>query len=408
MSFYKKTIKDVPLDHKTVLVRVDYNVPLESDGTIADDYRIVASLPTVRYLLDRGCKVVLISHLGRPEGRDASCSLEVAGQRLSELLGRPVLFVSDCKGDKVRMTIKKASAGAIILLENLRYYEEEEANDLTFAKAIAQDTAARYFVQDGFGVVHRAHASTDAMTQCLPSVAGLLIEREYAMLEGAIKHPKRPLVSIFGGAKVSDKIEIIEALEPVSDTILIGGAMANTFLAAKGHTMGKSKYEADEKDEVAKIYRRATQKVGADNAETYLQLPSDLAVAQQIDAKAPRRNVDIDAIGSDDIALDIGNATIERYVAVLKDAGTVIWNGTLGYAELDQFAHGSARVALALASQPQTVSIVGGGDTADFVLHWDGQNGGSFTHVSTGGGASLELLSGKKLPGVESLLDASR
>lgn len=406
MSFYKKTIKDVPIDYKTVLVRVDYNVPLEKDGSIADDYRIVSSLPTLEYLLDRGCKLVLISHLGRPEGRDKSCSLEVVGERLSQLIGRPVLFVDDCKGDKVRMTVKKASHGSIILLENLRFYAEEEANDLEFAKSIAKDSGAQYFVQDGFGVVHRAHASTDAITQCLPSVAGLLIEKEYTMLEGAIKHPKRPLVSIFGGAKVSDKIEIIEALESISDTILIGGAMANTFLAERGYSMGKSKYESDQKEAVTKIYQTAEEKVGSDKVDDFIVLPTDLAVARRIDETAHRRNVQIDAVADDEIALDIGEETIERYVKVLQDAETVIWNGTMGYAELQQFSHGSARIALALASQPDTVSIVGGGDTADFVLHWDGQKGGSFTHVSTGGGASLELLSGKKLPGVESLLDA--
>lgn len=406
MSFYKKTIKDVPLDHKTVLVRADYNVPLAKDGAIADDYRITSSLPTLHYLIEHGCKIVIISHLGRPEGRDASCSLEVVASRLSELLDKEVTFIDDCKGDKVRMGVKKAPAGAIILLENLRYYAEEEANDLEFAKSIATDSGASYFVQDGFGVVHRAHASTDAMTQYLPSVAGLLIEKEYTMLESAIKNPKRPLVSIFGGAKVSDKIEIIQKLVPISDTILIGGAMANTFLAAKGYSMGKSKYEPEEKGTVDQILAQAEEKVGADKVGDYLMLPKDLAVTREIDTAAKRRTVPVQAVAEDEIALDIGDATIDRYAEALKGAGTVIWNGTMGYAELEQFSHGSARIALALASQPDTVTVVGGGDTADFVLHWDGQKGGSFTHVSTGGGASLELLSGKKLPGVESLLDA--
>lgn len=407
-GFFKQTIKDVPLDGKTVLVRADYNVPLKEDGSIADDFRVRSSVPTLQYLTDRGCKVVIISHLGRPEGRDQSCSLEIVAVRLSELLGQKVQFVDDCIGDKARMSVKRASKGSVTLLENLRYYDEEEANDEGFAAKLAKSSLADYFVQDGFGVAHRAHASTAAITLKLPSVAGLLLEKEYQVVHGAMKQPKHPLVAVLGGAKVSDKISVIEALEPISDKILIGGAMANTFLAASGVAMGKSKLETDQKEQVKKIYRIATEKVGAGHEGEFLQLPSDVAVATEVSDRAKRRVVPIQSIADDELALDIGDETIDRFVRHIQSAKTVIWNGTMGLAELSEFAHGSARVALTLATHPNIVSIIGGGDTADFVLHWDAKDGDSFTHVSTGGGASLELMSGKKLPGVEALLDASK
>lgn len=406
--FYKLTLRDVPLAGKTVLIRADYNVPLEKDGTIADDFRIRSSVPTIKYLLDKNCKVVIISHLGRPEGREEKYSLEVVAQHLEGLLGTPVQFVDECIGDKARMSVKKAQKRSVTLFENLRYYTEEEANDETFAAKLAKDSMAQYFVQDGFGVVHRAHASTDAITHYLPSVAGLLLEREYTSIQGVMKHPEHPLVAVLGGAKVSDKIAVIEAIEPIADKILIGGAMANTFLAASGVDMGKSKCETDQTAEVKKIYSIATAKVGAGKEGDFLQLPNDLAVATTVDEKATRKTVSIHELAKNDMALDIGDETIERYVKQIENARTVIWNGTLGLAELPEFAHGSARIALALAVHPNVVSIIGGGDTADFALHWDSKGGESFSHVSTGGGASLELMSGEKLPGIESLLDAPR
>ena len=404
--FHKLTLRDVPLAGKTVLIRADYNVPLEKDGTIADDFRVRSSVPTIKYLLEKNCKVVIISHLGRPEGREEKYSLEVVARRLEELLETSVQFVDDCIGDKARMSVKKAQKRSVTLLENLRYYKEEEANDETFAAKLAKDSTAQYFVQDGFGVVHRAHASTDAITHYLPSVAGLLLEKEYNSIEGVMKQPDHPLVAVLGGAKVSDKIAVIEAIEPIADKILIGGAMANTFLAASGVKMGKSKYENDQTPEVKKIYAIATKKVGAGNEGEFLQLPNDVAVATEVSDSAVRKNVSIHDVGTNEMALDIGDETIERYVKQIESARTVIWNGTLGLAELPEFAHGSARIALALAVHPHVVSIIGGGDTADFALHWDSKNGASFTHVSTGGGASLELMSGEKLPGIESLLDA--
>jgi phosphoglycerate kinase len=406
MKFFKQTINTVPLEGQTVLLRADYNVPLKSDGTIDDDFRIRASLPTIQKLLADGCKVVIISHLGRPDGRDPSLSLEPIAQRLAEYLGESVRFVDQTIGDKVAMAIKRAPKRSVIVLENLRFYAEEEANDADFAAKLAKDSGARYFVQDGFGVVHRAHASTAAITHYLPSVAGLLLAKEYTTITSAMKSPKRPLVAVMGGAKVADKIDVIKEFITVADTIIIGGAMANTFLAYKGYPLGKSKFEADETAVIDEIYKAVRAKVGDAHVDDFLVLPSDVAVAQEISEQAERRIVSADSIGADDIALDVGDASIERAIAIVAEARTVVWNGTLGYAELANFAHGSARLALTLATHPQITSIIGGGDTADFVLNWDARRGDSFTHVSTGGGASLELMAGEKLPGIESLLDA--
>ena len=407
MSFFKLTIRDVPLDHQTVLVRADYNVPLNKKGDISDDLRIRASLPTLRYLIQHRCKIIIISHLGRPEGRDEALSLEPIAERLAELVGRPVRFVDDVIGDKVVQAVKKAPNGSITLLQNLRYYKEEEADDEAFAKKIATATAARYFVQDGFGVVHRAHASTHAITLFIPSVAGLLLEREYQTITTAMQKPKRPFVAVVGGAKISDKIGVVERFVHVADKLIIGGAMANTFLAYKGHAMGASMMETDQNKVLDGIYTAAHKKIDH-SIEDFIILPSDVAVAKTIDPKAQRKNVGLGDIAKDDKALDIGDASIERMVKEISDAKTVIWNGTLGYAEIPAFAHGSARLALALATQPETTSIIGGGDTADFVLKWDNNDGQSFTHVSTGGGAGLELMAGEKLPGIESLLNARK
>lgn len=407
MSFFKLTIRDVPLEHQTVLVRADYNVPLNKKGEISDDLRIVASIPTLLYLIEHHCKIIIISHLGRPEGRDDSFSLEPVATRLSELLNRQVQFVDDCIGDKVVQAVKKAPPSTITLLQNLRFYKEEEADDETFAKKIATATGARYFVQDGFGVVHRAHASTHAITLSIPSVAGLLLEKEYRILSEAMDNPTRPLITVMGGAKISDKIAVIERFVKVSDKIIIGGAMANTFLAYKGHAMGASLKETDQNAELDRIYLAAHKKAKR-GVEDFIILPTDVAVAKTTEPDSRRHNVKLGNLHDDDKALDIGDDSIERLVSEIEGAKTVIWNGTLGYAELPEFAHGSARLALTLATHPDIDSIIGGGDTADFVLKWDGKGGESFSHVSTGGGASLELMAGKKLPGVESLLDARK
>ena len=407
--FYKLTIDDVPLCGKTILLRADYNVPLTKDGHVADDYRIRSSLPTVKKLLGYGCKVVIISHLGRPDGqRNIEFSLEPAAQRLASLLGRPVRFVDDCVGNKVKMAIKRAPKNSVTVLENVRFYPGEEANDSDFAKSLAEDSGADYFVQDGFGVVHRAHATTVAITQFLPSVAGLLLEHEYTTIIAAMKHPARPLVAVMGGAKISDKLPVLNAMIPVADTIVVGGALANTFLANAGMNMGKSKFEADQKNVIDAIYARVIKKVGKDQADSFLVLPSDLGVGTSLEKTATRKDVGANRVGVDEMALDIGPQAVTKMLDVLSTAKTVIWNGTLGYSDVPAFAAASAKLAGMLAGHPGVTSIIGGGDTADFVLHWAKKRGASFSHVSTGGGASLELMSGAKLPGIEALIDARR
>ena len=406
MSFHKKTIKDVPLEHKTVLVRAGYDVPLTSDGEVEDDLRIQASLPTLKYLIKERCKIVLMAHLGRPKGVDLAFSLRPVAQRLEELLEKPVTFVDQTVGEKVRMTIKKAPAGSVILLENLRFNEGEKENSVEFARQLARDSGAKYFVQDAFSNAHRQDASMAAITQFIPSVAGLQLENEVRTITSALPKPQRPFVAIMGGAKVSDKIHVITRFVEIADRILIGGAMANTFLAFKGYDVGASKVESDQMDTVKQIYDQITKKVGHGNEDTFLILPQDLAVATDTDDKAAREVVPVNKVGQHQKCLDIGDAAIETFVEQVKSARTVVWNGTLGYAELPNFSHGSARVALALATQPDTLTIIGGGDTADFIRHWDARNGGSFSHVSTGGGASLDLMAGNPLPGVEYLLDA--
>lgn len=410
MKFPKRTIRKLPLDNATVLVRADYNVPLHDDGTIADDFRIRASLPTIQRLLDRGCKIAIVSHLGRPKGSVVpKYSLEPVAKRLEELLGTHVAFVDDCIGVKPRMAMRRAGKVSVTLFENVRFYAEEEANDTTFAKRLAKDSGASFFVQDAFGTAHRAHASTDAVTHFLPSAAGLLLEREYVEITKAMKTPKRPLIALLGGAKVSDKIHVIESLIHLADQIVIGGAMANTFLSYKGYPVGKSKVETDQHDTIDRIYELVRKKVGDTKVDSFLVLPSDVAIADDVSERAKRTVVDVNHVGKNDYILDIGDASIERMVRAIKRAQTVIWNGTLGMAEYPNFAHGSARAALEMAEEQGRVkTVIGGGDTADFVLHWDARLGGSFSHVSTGGGASLDLMAGKALPGIEALLEMQK
>lgn len=407
-KFYKLSMSDAPLRGKTVLVRADYNVPLTKDGQIADDYRIRMSLPTIKKLLDQNCRVVIISHLGRPDGkRNEAYSLTPVAKRLATLLERPVRFVDDCIGSKVYMAIKRTPQGSVTLLENLRFYPGEEANDMEFAHQLAKQTHAQDFVQDGFGVVHRAHASTSAITQFLPSMAGLLLEREYMTITNATKHPKRPLVAVMGGAKVSDKIGVIERMVDVADTVVLGGALANTLLAHNGKRMGKSKVEPGQDEVIERIYAEARRKLGSTSYDKLLLLPDDLGVGTSLEPSATRRDVSVSAVGNSDYALDIGTKATVEMLKVIDTAETVIWNGTLGMCEIPAFRAGSEALAERLAGSKIT-SIIGGGDTADFVLHWDKQGGKSFTHVSTGGGASLELMSGLKLPGIECLLPAKK
>lgn len=423
MSFNKKTIKDVPLAGRTVLVRADYNVPLADDGTITDDYRVQQSLPTLHYLIEQGCKVVICSHLGRPKGEsDPKFSLEVVAKRLGELLGQNVIFVPQSLGDVVVQAVKNAQNGQVILLENLRFHPGEEANDPEFAKRLAKDSQASYFVQDGFGVVHRAHASTEAITQFLPSVAGFLLQKEYHAITSAIESPKRPLTIIVGGAKVADKIELLERFVDIGDTIIVGGAMANTFLKSYcGYQIGRSVHDENADDIVNSLMQKVTHKwctntnathdSGCQECSDHFMLPADVAVADAIDASAERQNVALDQVGENEYILDVGEETIKRIVSTIEQSGTVLWNGPPGYVELPQFTYSSNFVAGALASNHDHInSVVGGGDTAGFVMHWLADNHKKiedcFTHVSTGGGASLDLMAGKQLPGIQALLDA--
>lgn len=406
-KFYKKTFRDVPVRGERVLLRADYNVPLTDKHEVADDFRIRASVPTIDALLALGCTVTIISHLGRPDGKkDERYSLEPVAARLAHLLGRPVRFVNDCIGDKARMAAKRAPKGSVTLFENVRFYPGEEANDASFAQALATASGARYFVQDGFGVVHRAHASTAAIADYLPAVAGLLLEKEYITITQAMSNPQRPLVAVVGGAKVSDKAPVIEALIPVADRMIIGGAMANTFLAYHGHSMGKSLVEPDMSATIGAIYQAIAKKTSAKGSDDMLLLPVDVGVGSSTAPIATRSDVPVDHIDGDKKALDIGPQSIKHMLAEVAEAKTVIWNGTLGYAEAPAFAEGSMALAKMLAEKNDITSIIGGGDTADFVINWDSKRGASFTHVSTGGGASLELMAGRKLPGIEHLLDA--
>ncbi|MCL1876875.1 phosphoglycerate kinase [Candidatus Saccharibacteria bacterium] len=407
MNFPYKTINDVNVRDKQVLLRADYNVPQNDDGTISDDYRVEASLPTIKFLLERGAKIVVISHLGRPKGeRNEKYTLAPVAARLSEKLGQEVKFIGDCVGDAVSVATKKMSAGEIVMLENLRFYAAEEENDRDFAADLAKSSNAGLFVQDGFGVVHRAHASTSAITEFLPSVAGFLLEREYVEIKSAVDDPNRPLTAMMGGAKVSDKILLVEKFIDIADNVIIGGAMANNFLKFYGHNVASSLVEPDIDETVKRILDHAHAKFG-DKFDERFQIPVDVAISASGDLDGRRTEIGVEELAnipSDAKILDIGGQSIDRAVETIEQSGTVIWNGTLGYAEKPEFSHGSARIAMAMAKNTHITSIIGGGDTADFVRGWDALNGGSFTHVSTGGGASLELMAGDTLPGIAALM----
>lgn len=393
--FNKKTIRDLELDNRIVLVRADYNVPIQNQQ-ITDDYRIRQSVPTLQALREKGCKIVVCSHLGRPEGTiHPDLSLAPTALRLGELLGIEVKFVPDAIGDQVAVAVKQLQPAEVLLLENLRFYPGEEANDREFARQLAEPI--EYFVQDGFGVVHRAHASTSAITEFLPSVAGPLVENEVKQLRVAIENPVRPLVAILGGAKISDKIELINRFLTHANSIVIGGAMANTFLAAGGHEVGNSIYDKEEVKEAEQIIKLA------DRAGVELVLPTaDVAVATEATEQAQRRDIKLDEVESTDMILDFGPESYQLALNQVEHAGTVIWNGPFGVIELPQFAQSTKQLAQFIAEK-QINCVVGGGDTAGYV-HQLGLTE-KFTHVSTGGGASLELLSGKTLPGIEVLLD---
>lgn len=403
VAFPYQTIKGVDVQNKRILMRADYNVPLTDAGQIADDFRITASLPTVKYLTERGAKVVLISHLGRPKGQvDQKFSLRPVADRLSERLGQPVKFVNDCIGAAVSEAVAQMQPSDVILLENLRFHPEEEKNDRDFAAELARSSQAELFVQDGFGVVHRPHASTAAITEFLPAVAGLLLEKEYVAIKSATDAPNRPLTAVIGGAKISDKMPLVRKFMQIADNIVIGGALANDFLKYQGYDVGNSLVEDGVTDLVKSIMDEAQAKYGDAFSEKFI-LPHDVAVSESGSLDDTRVEKALDQIHAPAVIYDSGEKTIDAVDRVIKSSGTVIWNGTLGMAEKPNFSRGSARLALTLAKNPQITSVIGGGDTADFVRGWDALHGGSFTHVSTGGGASLELMAGDTLPGIAAL-----
>lgn len=396
MNYSKKTVRDVDVNGKRVLLRCDFNVPQDKQtGEITSDKRIVSSLPTIRYLLDNGAKVIACSHLGKPKGQVVeSLSLAPVAKRLSELLGQPVEFASDVAGDD---SIKKAAAlenGQIMLIENVRFEPGETKNDPQFAKRLA--SLAEVYVSDAFGSVHRAHASTVGVADYLPAYAGFLIEKELEVMGGALMNPKRPFVAILGGAKVSDKIGVITNLLDRADTIIIGGGMSYTFLKAMGREIGTSLLEQDKVELAKEIMKKAHEK------GVLLMLPVDIAIGDKFAPDCEKKIVDAAAIPNDWMGMDIGPKTMVIYSEAVKTAGTAVWNGPMGVFEFPAFADGTSEVARAL-SECKGVTIVGGGDSAAAVEQLGYAD--KMTHVSTGGGASLEFLEGKELPGVACLLN---
>ncbi len=388
----KKTIRDVDLQGKRVLMRADFNVPLEGNQ-VTDDTRIRAALPTIKYILEQGACLVLMSHLGRPKGEvKPELSLEPVAGRLCELLGQPVTMASDCVGDEVKAMAEDLQPGEVMLLENTRFHAGERGNDAEFAKQLA--ALGEVFVNDAFGTAHRAHASTEGVTHYLPSVAGFLIEKEIKYLGQATSNPEHPYIVILGGAKISDKIGVIENMLGKADKILIGGGMANTFFKAQGLEMGDSLVEDDVLD---------TAKTLLDKAGDTLVLPTDAVVADAFDNDANTKVVDVDEVKPGWRILDIGPKTVEAFKSVLKTAKTVAWNGPMGVFEMENFAKGTFAIAETLA-ELDAVTVVGGGDSASAV-----QKAGvadEVSHVSTGGGASLTFLEGETLPGLAALDDA--
>ena len=396
MNYNKKTVRDVDVKGKRVLCRCDFNVPQDkATGAITDDNRIVAALPTLNYLLDNGAAVIACSHLGKPKGEvKPALTLAPVAKRLSELLGREVIFAADVVGEDAKAKAAALKPGQIMLLENLRFEPGEEKNDPAFAKALAD--MADLYVSDAFGTVHRAHASTAGVAAYLPAVSGFLIEKELSIMGKALQDPKRPLVAILGGAKVSSKIGVINHLLDIADTIIIGGGMAYTFIKAMGGSVGTSLLEEDRLDYCREMMDKAKAK------GVKLLLPEDTLCAAEFSADAKPELVPTMAIPADRMGMDIGPRTIESFSAAVKDAGTVIWNGPMGVFEFPAFAEGTRALAKALA-ESDAITIVGGGDSAAAVAQLGYAD--KMTHISTGGGASLEFLEGIELPGVACLLD---
>jgi phosphoglycerate kinase len=389
--FNKKTVEDIDVKGKKVLVRVDFNVPLKDNG-VGDDTRIRAALPTIEYLLKNGAAVILCSHLGRPKGGpDPKYSLKPVADYLAGLLKKPVAFASDCIGPEAEKAAKALKPGDVLVLENTRFHPEEEKNDMGMAKQLA--SLADIFVNDAFGTAHRAHASTEGVTHFLPSVAGFLLEKEIKYLGQAIADPKRPFVAIMGGSKISDKIGVIKNLLTKADTILIGGGMANTFFKAQGYPVADSLVEDDALETAKDLLKIGGQK---------LRLPVDVVLGDKFDADAAVKTIPVGPIPDGWRILDVGPETVKAYGKVIEAAGTVVWNGPMGVFEFPKFAVGTFGIAKAIAAS-KAVSIIGGGDSVAAI-----QESGladQITHISTGGGASLEMLEGLELPGVAALLD---
>ena len=390
----KKTVEDIDVKGKKVLVRCDFNVKME-DGVITSDKRIVASLPTINYLLDHGAKLILCSHLGRPKGEfKPEFSLAPVAKRLGELLGKEVKMAKDVVGESAQALAADLKEGEVLLLENVRFHAEETKNDPEFAKKLA--SLAEIYVNDAFGSAHRAHASTTGVADYLPAVCGFLIQKELQYIGGALENPKRPLVAILGGAKVSDKIGVITNLMEKVDTLIVGGGMAYTFFKALGHSVGTSLLEADKVDLAKEMMDKAAAK------GVKFLIPIDNVIGKEYKADTEYAIVDSDDIPDGWMGLDIGPKSTELFATAVKDAGTVIWNGPMGVSEWEHFANGTIGVATAIA-ESNAISIIGGGDSAAAIQKLGFAD--KMSHISTGGGASLEFLEGKELPGVAALND---
>jgi phosphoglycerate kinase len=391
----KLTVKDVEVRGKRVFCRVDFNVPMQ-DGKVSDDTRIRAALPTIQYLMEQGAKVILASHLGRPKGKvNEDMRLTAVAARLSELLGKPINKTDEAYGDSVKAEIAQMNEGDVLLLENVRFYPGEEKNDPELAKAFAE--LADVYVNDAFGAAHRAHASTEGIAQHLPAVSGFLMEKELAVLGKALSNPERPFTAIIGGAKVKDKIDVIDNLLEKVDNLIIGGGLAYTFIKANGHEIGKSLLEEDKID-LAKSFMEKAKAKGVN-----FYMPVDAVIADEFSPTANSSEVDIDGIPADWQALDIGPKTAAIYKDVIQNSKLVIWNGPMGVFEFDKFANGTKAIAEALAEATDTYSVIGGGDSAAAVEKFNLAD--KMSHISTGGGASLEFMEGKALPGVVALND---
>ena len=387
----KKTVKDIELKGKRVLMRVDFNVPM-ADGKVTDDKRIKASLPTIQYVLDQGASLILMSHLGRPKGGpDPEFSLKAAAEVLAALLGKPVKMAPDCVGPEVEKMAKALKPGEVLMLENTRFHAGEEKNDLDLAKQMA--SLGEVYVNDAFGSAHRAHSSTEGVARFLPAVSGFLMEQELEYLGRAVSNPEHPYIAILGGAKISDKILVVETLLSKCDKLIIGGGMANTFLAAQGYAMQDSLVEASSVDTAKSIMSKAGNK---------LLLPIDAVIADKFEAEANSKVVDVDKVPAGWRIMDIGPKSIEAFKAALNGAKLIVWNGPMGVFEMPKFAEGTFAIAKLLAASGAT-TVIGGGDSASAVKKAGVAK--QMTHVSTGGGASLEFLEGKELPGVAALMN---